>query len=122
MTDRHQFGGGKIYVEKRILNEYLQIIGKTELLKAGYELTEVVTKIPIARINKLENEKVESTEFGPDLYFKQTDELSLDEIEYLIAETIADEKNAKYNKVRRSFKEKRIELIAELEKRGIKTE
>ena len=121
MSDRHKFGGGKIYVEKRILSEYLQTIGKTELPKTDYELTEVETEKPIERINELENEKTEPTEFGADLYFKQPNELSVNEIEHLIAELIADEKNVQYNKARRTYKKKRIELIAELEKRGIKT-
>ena len=109
MSDRHKFGGGKIYVEKRILSEYLQTIGKTELPKADYELTDVETEQPIEQINELENEKAEPTEFGADLYFKQPNELSISEIEHLIAELIADEKNSKYNKARRSFKQKRIE-------------
>ena len=117
MTDRHKFGGGKIYIEKQILSDYLQAIGKTELPKAGYELTEIDTKKPIERINELENEKAGQTEFGADLYFKQPNELSISEIEHLILELIADEKKAQFNKARRSFKKARIELEAELEKR-----
>ncbi len=120
MSDRHKFGGGIIYVEKRILSEYLKIIGKTELPKTGYELTEVDTEKPIERINELENEKSEPTEFGANLYFKQPNELSDTEIEHLIAELIIDEKNIQYNKARRTYKKKRIELEAELEKRRIK--
>lgn len=120
MTDRHKFGGGKIFVEKRILNEYLQIIGKTELPKADFELTEIETEKPVERINELENEKIKPTEFSADLYWKEPNELTNDEIEYVISELIADEKNAKYNKPRRSFKKARIELEAELEKRGLK--
>jgi hypothetical protein len=120
MSDRHKFGGGKIFVEKRILNEYLQIVGKSELPKTDYELTEVDTEKPIERINELENEKVQSSEFNADLYFKQPNELSESEIEHLISELIIDEKNVKFNKARRSYKKKRLELEAELEKRGIK--
>ncbi|WP_416441750.1 hypothetical protein ACH3O9_14730 [Leeuwenhoekiella sp. A16] len=120
MSDRHKFGGGIIYVEKRILGEYLKIIGKTELPKTVYELTEVDTEKPIERINELENEKSEPTEFGANLYFKQPNELSDTEIEHLIAELIIDEKNIQYNKARRTYKKKRIELEAELEKRRIK--
>lgn len=121
MSDRHKFGGGQILVEKRILDEYLKSIGKTELPKTGYELTEVDTKKPIERINELENEKAESTDFGADLYFKKPNELTNKELEHLIAESIIDEKNTQYNKARRTYKKARIELIAELEKRGIKT-
>ena len=58
MSDRHKFGGGKIFVEKRILNDYLKLIGISELPKSDYELTEVETEKPVERINELENEKV----------------------------------------------------------------
>lgn len=121
MSDRHKFGGGKIFVEKRILSEYLQIIGKSELPKSDYELTEVDTEKPIKRINELENESLKPTEFGQDLYFKEPNELKDNEIEHLITELTEDEKNVKFNKARRSYKKKRLELEAELEKRRIKT-
>src|SRR5690554_3522175 len=68
MSDRHKFGGGKIFVEKRILSDYLKIIGKSELPKSEYELTEVETEIRIQRINEIENEKVKRTEFDADLH------------------------------------------------------
>jgi hypothetical protein len=120
MSDRHKFGGGKILVEKRILSEYLQIIGKSELPKTNFELTEVNIKIPIERINEIENEKYETSEFGVDLHFREPNELSNSEIELVIAELIEDEKNAKFNKGRRFTKKKRFEFEEELEKRGIK--
>ena len=120
MTDRHKFGGGKIFVEKRILSDYLQIVGKSELPKADYELTKVETEKPIERINELENEKAQPNEFDSDLHFKNPNELTNEEIEFVIAELIEDEKNVQFNKARRSYKKKRLELEAELEKRGIK--
>ena len=120
MSDRHQFGGGKILVEKRILNDYLQTIGKTELPKSGYELTEVETEKPIEKINELENEKFESPKFGADLHFKNPNELSDSEIEFVIAELIENEKNLIYKKGRRFSKKKRLEFEAELEKRKLK--
>ncbi len=120
MSDRHKFGGGKIFVEKRILADYLKIIGKSELPKSEYELTEVETEKPIERINELENEKVQSSEFDSNLHFKKPNELTDEEIEFVIAELIEDEKNVQFNKARRSYKKKRLELEAELEKRGIK--
>ena len=120
MSDRHQFGGGKILVEKRILNDYLQTIGKTELPKSGYELTEVETEKPIEKINELENEKLESPKFGADLHFKNPNELSDSEIEFVIAELIENEKNLIYKKGRRFSKKKRLEFESELEKRKLK--
>tara|TARA_R110002012_G_scaffold113174_1_gene259159 strand:- start:884 stop:1474 length:591 start_codon:yes stop_codon:yes gene_type:complete len=120
LSDRHKFGGGKILVEKRILSEYLQIIGKSELPKRDFELTEVNIEIPIARINEIENEKYETSEFEADLHFREPNELSNAEIEFVIAELIEDEKSAKFNKGRRFTKKKRLEFEAELEKREIK--
>ena len=120
MSDRHKFGGGKIFVEKRTLNDYLKIIGKSELPKSDYELTEVETEKPIERVNELENEKTQPTEFDSALHFKQPNELTIKEIEFLIGELIEDEKNVKFNKARRSYKTKRLELETELEKREIK--
>ena len=117
MSDRHEFGRGKIFVEKRILKEYLQNIGKSELPKADYELTEVNIELPINRINKLENEKYESSEFETDLHFKEPNELSNPEIEFVITELIEEEKRAKFNKGRRSVKRKRLKFEAELDKR-----
>jgi hypothetical protein len=120
LSDRHKFGGGKILVEKRILNEYLKIIGKSELQK-DFELTEVDIEIPIERINEIENEKYVTPEFGADLHFKEINELSNVELEFVIAELIEIEKDAKYNKGRRITKRKRLEFEAELENRQTKT-
>ena len=51
MQDRHRFGNGIIYVEKRILNEYLKIVNKNELPKNKYEVIVINDEIPIERIN-----------------------------------------------------------------------
>lgn len=121
MSDRHQFGGGKIFVEKRILSDYLQVIGRTELPKSGYELTEVDTEKPIERINQLENSQLENSIIDESIYTKTPKELTNNELEFLIAESIEDEKNAIYNKGRRAIRRARIELETELEKREEKT-
>ncbi len=118
MSDRHKFGGGKIFVEKRILNDYLQIIGRTELPKTGYGLTEVDTKKPTERINDLENSQLEKSMIDESIYTKTPKELTNDELEFLIEELIDDENNAKYNKGRRMIKKDRIELETELENRN----
>src|SRR5690554_8001057 len=102
MSDRHKYGDGKIIVEKRIISDYLKIIGKSELPKSEYELTEVETEIPVQRINEIENEKIKPTEFDGDLHFKNPNELTNEEIEFVIAELIEDEKNVQYNKIGRA--------------------
>ncbi|MEM6686948.1 MAG: hypothetical protein AAF617_14295 [Bacteroidota bacterium] len=61
MTDRHKFGSGKIVVERRILGEYLKIVGKTELPKNKYEVVDVDVTLPKERINEAANETVKST-------------------------------------------------------------
>ncbi|WP_405207363.1 hypothetical protein [Aquimarina sp. LLG6339-5] len=118
MSDRHKFGGGKIFVEKRILNDYLRTIGKTELPKSGYELTEINTEKPTERINELENSHLEKPEIDESIYTKTPKELTNSELELLIDELIQDEENARYNKGRRIIKKNRIELETELEKRN----
>ena len=118
MSDRHKFGGGKIFVEKRILNDYLRTIDKTELPKTGYELTEVDTEKPTERINEIENSQLEKSEIDESIYTKTPKELTNSELEFLIEELIEGEKNTKYNKGRRMIKKDRIELETELENRN----
>ncbi len=120
MSDRHKFGGGKIFVEKRILSDYLKIISKSKLSKSEYELVDVKTEKPTERINELENTRVGESEVDKSIYEKTPKELTNSELEFLIKELIEDENNAKYNKGRRMIKKDRIELELELEKREIK--
>lgn len=117
MSDRHKFGSGDILVEKQILREYLYIVGKSELPKYNYQLSEIETKSPIERINELENQSSDSNEFGDDLYFKQPNELTTEQLEFMVAELIEGEINAKFNKARRSTKKMRLGFETELEKR-----
>ena len=117
MLDRHQFGNGKIFVEKRILKDYLQLIKHTELPKSGYKLTEVNIEKPIERIHEIENSKMEKSLIDQQIYKKTPKELTNEELEFLIVELSEDEKHAKYNKGRRMIKKDRIELEIELEKR-----
>ena len=117
MSDRHWAGGGKVMVEKRILKEYLQLIDRQELPKSTFEMVEVDTEIPIEKIYERENQQIEASEFDSDLHFKQPNELSFEELKFVIDELIEDEVNAKFNKGRRWAKRRRVELEEELEKR-----
>jgi hypothetical protein len=80
----------------------------------------VNTKIPVERINEIENEKLNPNRFSEDLYQKDPFDLTDSELSHLISELTYDEENAKFNKGRRSIKKRRIELERELEKREIK--
>ena len=117
MKDRHWAGGGKIMIEKSILPEYLNLIRKKSLPKSGYELVEVIAGSPVERIYELENKPAEPEEFDANLHFKQPNELTIDELKYVIDELAEDEVNVKFNKARRFTKRKRLEFEAELEKR-----
>ena len=122
MTDRHQFGYGKIFVEKRVLDDYLKLVGREELPKSDYELISVDTQKPIERINELENEKLQPAEFEPGLHFKKPNELNDKELEFVIAELFEEEGSIRFNKARRSCRKKRLELEEELRKRRTKND
>jgi len=117
MSDRHKFGNGDILVEKQILSEYLHIVGKSELPKYNYQLSEIETKSPVERINELENQSLDLQGFGDELYFKQPNELTTKQLEFMVADLIESEINTKCNKVRRNTKKMRLGFEAELEKR-----
>jgi len=117
MSDRHKFGNGDILVEKQILREYLHIVGKSELPKYNYQLSEIETKSPTKRINDLENQSCDLKEFGDDLYVKQPNELTTKQLEFMVSDLIEAEINTKFNKVRRNTKKMRLGFEAELEKR-----
>lgn len=57
--NRHWAGNGKIMVDKEIVDEYLQIIGKQVLDTQIYELVEI-DKTDKQRFNQIENENIES--------------------------------------------------------------
>jgi len=117
MSDRHKFGNGDILVEKQILSEYLHIVGKSELPKYNYQLSEIETKSPVERINELENQSFDLKGLGDELYFKQPNELTTKQLEFMVADLIESEINTKCNKVRRNTKKMRLGFEAELEKR-----
>ncbi len=56
-SNRHWAGCGKIIIDRRAVNEYLSIIGKSDLPPSLYEVTSIEDKFPVERINKLLNEK-----------------------------------------------------------------
>jgi hypothetical protein len=56
MSDRHQFGSGKIYVEERILPDYLKLLKLESLDNKDYEMCQLIEDLPIERINEMENQ------------------------------------------------------------------
>ncbi|GGB85349.1 hypothetical protein GCM10007424_26740 [Flavobacterium suaedae] len=119
MTDRHWAGGGKIFIEKRAVKNYLTEIGISSLNISDYELVDIITEVPKERLYEMENEVTEAPLFDDNIHFKQPPELTINEIEYLIQLLEQDEKEAVYNKGRRTIKQKRLLLEEEYRKRLI---
>jgi hypothetical protein len=58
--DRHWAGGGVVHVERAAVEEYLQIIGETELDKSKYRITDDVVPTDISRFTRIENLPLET--------------------------------------------------------------
>jgi hypothetical protein len=120
--DRHVYGKGKIYVEKRILNEYLKIVNLQNLNPKLYEINEVDEEIPISKINELENQKFESDlEINESKRFLKSSEMNDEELEYFINYYNEGSINGRYLKGRKMSRNRMNELIAEKELRTQKT-
>ena len=121
-TDRHKFGGGKIFIEKRILNEYLKIINIENLNSKLYEVIEVDEILPITKINEIENQKYEcDSEINEDKRFLKPNQLNDEELEYFIKYYEEDSINGRYLKGRKASRNKMNKLLAEKELRKQKT-
>ena len=121
-SDRHKFGGGKIYVEKRIFNEYLKIINTQSLNSKIYEIIEVDEEIPISKINEIENQKIDAdSEINDDKRFLKPSEMNDRELDKLIGYYQDDSINGRYLKGRKMSRSKMNELLAEKELRKQKS-
>lgn len=56
-TDRHWDGSGKIIMDTKVVDEYLELIGKTELDTSKFILEEIPDCFPVERIHRRLNEK-----------------------------------------------------------------
>ena len=56
-TDRHWAGSGKIFIDKSVISEYLEIIDKDELDVKKFVVIDIPDTYPIERITSLENSK-----------------------------------------------------------------
>lgn len=117
MTDRHWAGGGMIQIDKRIIEDYLEIVGLPSLDERKYSIVEIETDNFVEYFHEIENEKNERDPFDDFLHFKEPGNLSLDELQHVIGKLEQSEKNARYNKARRSHKDLRLKFETELEKR-----
>ena len=54
-SNRHWAGHGKIMIDKRAVNEHLEIIGEKELPVSLFQVIDIKDNYPVERINKLLN-------------------------------------------------------------------
>ena len=54
--DRHWAGSGKITIDRKVVDSYLQIIQSSKLDEAKYLVADIVDSFPVERINALLNE------------------------------------------------------------------
>jgi len=121
-SDRHIYGNGKVFVEKRILNEYIKIINYQNLNTKLYEIVEIEEEIPISKFNEMENQKYESdSQINGDKRFLKPSEMNDEELEYFIDYYQEDSINGRYLKGRKLSRNKMNELLAEKELRNQET-
>jgi hypothetical protein len=56
--DRHWAGSGKIAIDKKVLNEYLELTGQKTLDESKFIPMDIPDEYPVERINKIENRKM----------------------------------------------------------------
>lgn len=119
-SDRHVYGNGKTFVEKRVLSDYLKIINQEQLNSKKYEIVEVDEVVPITIIHEMENQVDKfgkQIEVDVDRRLLKPSEFTDAELEFFINYFDDDAKNGRFLKGRKSSRLKRDELIIEQEMR-----
>jgi hypothetical protein len=115
-SDRHIYGNGKIYVERRVLSDYLKIINQAQLNSKKYEIVEVDEVVPISKIHEMENQLDKfgnQIEVDVDRRLLNPHEFTDAELEFFINYFDGNAKNGKFLKGRKFSRLKRDELIIE---------
>ena len=117
-NDRHKFGNGKILVENRILNEYLKTINQHQLNPKQYEIVEVDEKIPVSKINEIENQKNDFEEIiDNQKRFLNPREMNDNELDYFIEFYYDCSIEGKYLKGRKFARSRMNDLVEEKQRR-----
>lgn len=111
--DRHWAGNGIVYVDINAESEYLNTIGADKLDPKLHKLI-AIENTNKSKFHEIENEKYTKPEFDPSLRFRNVNELSIKELEWLVEYLEIDEKEARYNKGRRMTRLKKEEVKARL--------
>jgi len=114
--DRHWAGGGKVMIDRAIIQEYLKLVDFDFIDDNHFELVDIIPTDK-QKFKEIENESYSADEFNPELRFKKPNELTDDELEFVIQDLKDGEESSAFNKARRSFKRSRLEFEEELENR-----
>lgn len=114
--DRHWTGTGKIMIDRSIVQEYLNLVDFDFLDENHFELVDIIPTDK-QKFKAIENENYLNEDYDSELRFKEPNELTNDELEFVIQDLKEGEESAVFNKARRSFKRSRIKFEEELEKR-----
>lgn len=82
--DRHWAGGGKILIDKAVVDDYLRIIDASELPKNKFIITELVNVPNKALSMEIENEVITIKPFNQELMFKNVNDLNDKELQQVI--------------------------------------
>lgn len=114
--DRHWAGAGKIMVDRSIIQEYLKLVDFEVIDDSHFELVDIITTDK-QKFKEFENESYVDEEFNPEVRFKKPNELTDEELEFVIQDLRVGEESVTFNKARRLFKRSRLTFEKELEKR-----
>lgn len=70
-TDRHWAGKGKVFLDKSIIQEYLDLTGQKVVDNNKFKLTVIPDVYPLERINKLENQTIQEFQLKYYLFEQQ---------------------------------------------------
>lgn len=113
--------GGFIFVERRVLEEYLRIIRKETLDLRYYEIVELNEDSPIGRINTLVNQISESeSSIDKNRVYLDSTEMTDKELDYFIEVYRLDAIEGRYLKGRKKSRNEMNKLLKEKKSRGSK--
>ena len=104
--DRHWAGRGKIMIDKKVVKEYLEIVGQTKLDTTKFEEVEI-EEINKTKFNEIENETLSTQQF--DEKYKDLSNLTIKELADLISKLKWRENNTNSNNGLKYITVKRIE-------------
>ncbi|WP_395060205.1 hypothetical protein [Flavobacterium sp.] len=116
--DRHKFGSGLIEIDEIIIEDYLKIIGETELQKNKFKIVNLNNVPAKEKATEILNEKYDS-EFDISIRFKKKpSDLTENELENLIKYYNEIDLHEMYKKNRKLYIEQLKDLETEKEKRN----